>query len=119
MTREDCTQAIIDAKSKKGLTWEGIAKGIGRNVVWVTAALLGQASMSADEAVGSATTSSTSAVALSVPPASSAAAASARAASPGAARSRSMSAMLSSVRNPCTPSLQSRKRSWRANGWEA
>ena len=50
MTREECTQAIIDAKSKKGLTWEAIAKAIGRNVVWATAALLGQASMAADEA---------------------------------------------------------------------
>ena len=48
---------------------------------------------------------------------SSAAATSALAVSSGAERSRRMSAMLWSVRNPCTPSLHNRKRSCSATGW--
>lgn len=50
MTREGATQLILEAKQAKGLTFEKIAGAVGRNVVWTTAALLGQASMSKEEA---------------------------------------------------------------------
>jgi len=50
MTRALVTDKILEAKKKKGLTFEAIAKAVGRHKVWVTAALLGQAPMSAEEA---------------------------------------------------------------------
>jgi len=50
MTREDATRFILEAKQAKGLTFEAIARAVGRHVVWTTAALLGQASMSKEEA---------------------------------------------------------------------
>jgi cyanate lyase len=50
MTRSEATERILEAKSKKGLTYEEIAKAVGRHKVWVTAALHGQAAMSAEEA---------------------------------------------------------------------
>ena len=50
MTRSEATQKILAAKSQKGLTFEAIAVAVGRHKVWVTAALLGQATMSKGEA---------------------------------------------------------------------
>jgi cyanate lyase len=50
MTREQCTAAILEAKAKKGLSYQKIADHVGRHVVWTTAALLGQHPMSEDEA---------------------------------------------------------------------
>jgi cyanate lyase len=50
MTRKEATEAILAAKQAKGLTFEAIAKAVGRHKVWVTAALLGQATMSGEEA---------------------------------------------------------------------
>ena len=50
MTRDDATEKILTAKKAKGLTFEAIAKAVGRHKVWTTAALLGQATMAADEA---------------------------------------------------------------------
>ncbi len=50
MTREQCTAAILEAKTMKGLSFQKIADHVGRHVVWTTAALLGQHPMSADEA---------------------------------------------------------------------
>ncbi len=50
MTREQATEMILAAKQEKKLTFEAIAKAVGRHRVWVTSALLGQATMSADEA---------------------------------------------------------------------
>src|SRR5271156_1638767 len=50
MTRAEATQQILAAKNQKGLTFEAIAAAVGRNKVWVTAALLGQATMSKEEA---------------------------------------------------------------------
>jgi cyanate lyase len=50
ITRKEATAQILAAKKAKGLTFAEIAKAIGRHQVWVTAALLGQASMSVDEA---------------------------------------------------------------------
>ena len=50
MKREEATQKILEAKSARGLTFEAIAQEVGRHKEWTTAALLGQASMSAEEA---------------------------------------------------------------------
>src|SRR2546428_13912741 len=50
MTRSDATHKILERKREKGLTFEAIAKAVGRHKVWVTAALMGQATMSKEEA---------------------------------------------------------------------
>jgi len=50
LTRKEATDRILEAKQNKGLTFEQIAKAVGRHKVWVTAALHGQASMSREEA---------------------------------------------------------------------
>jgi cyanate lyase len=50
MTRDEATGLILEAKRRKSLTFEAIARAVGRHTVWTTAALLGQATMSADEA---------------------------------------------------------------------
>jgi cyanate lyase len=41
---------ILEAKRKKGLSWEKIAARVGRSPVFVTSACLGQNSLSAEEA---------------------------------------------------------------------
>src|SRR5438105_10854309 len=50
MTRAEATEQILAAKREKNLTFEALAKAVGRHKVWVTSALLGQATLSADEA---------------------------------------------------------------------
>ena len=50
MNRTEATEKILQAKKAKGLTFAAIAKTVGRHTVWTTAALLGQATMTADEA---------------------------------------------------------------------
>jgi cyanate lyase len=50
LSRVEATKKILHAKREKGLTFERIAAAVGRHVVWVTAALLGQATMSTAEA---------------------------------------------------------------------
>jgi cyanate lyase len=50
MTRNEATERILAAKREKQLTFTDIARAVGRHPVWVTSALLGQATMSADEA---------------------------------------------------------------------
>src|SRR5947209_7331497 len=50
MKRSEATDLILEAKQRKGLTFEAIAKAVGRHKVWVTSALLGQSTMSAEEA---------------------------------------------------------------------
>jgi cyanate lyase len=50
MTRTEATERILSAKQQKSLTYAELARTVGRHPVWVTAALLGQATMSADEA---------------------------------------------------------------------
>ena len=47
ITRSEATEQILAAKQAKGLTFEAIAEAVGRHKVWVTAALMGQATMSA------------------------------------------------------------------------
>jgi cyanate lyase len=50
MTRAEATERILQAKAQKQLTFNKIAEEVGRHPVWVTAALHGQATMSAEEA---------------------------------------------------------------------
>ena len=50
MDRGTATQQILEAKRTKGLTFQEIADKVGRHVVWTTAALMGQATMSPEEA---------------------------------------------------------------------
>jgi cyanate lyase len=50
MNREEATQKILEAKSERGITFEAIAHEVGQHKEWTTAALLGQATMSAKEA---------------------------------------------------------------------
>ena len=50
MNREEATKRILEAKKEKGLTFEAIARKVGKHKVWTTAALLGQHPMSSEEA---------------------------------------------------------------------
>lgn len=50
MTREQCRDAILDARRRKGLTLQQLADAVGRHVVWTTAAIMGQATMDGQEA---------------------------------------------------------------------
>ena len=50
MTREEATQRILEARQAKGVSWEEIARQVGRHMIWTTAALLGQHPMSSTEA---------------------------------------------------------------------
>ena len=50
MSRQEATKHLLVAKKAKGLTFEEISKSVGRDKVWVTAAIMGQATMSKDEA---------------------------------------------------------------------
>ncbi|MCF8564246.1 cyanase [Alicyclobacillus tolerans] len=50
MTRFECTQAVLEAKQRLGLTWQTIAQAVGKSEVWVATALLGQATMTPQEA---------------------------------------------------------------------
>ncbi len=50
MDRRTATEHILEAKRTKGLTFQEIAEEVGRHPVWTAAALMGQATMSAEEA---------------------------------------------------------------------
>ncbi len=50
MTREDVTDLIYSAKVQKGITWTHVAKKIGLSKEWVTAACLGQMTLTEDHA---------------------------------------------------------------------
>jgi cyanate lyase len=50
MTREQATEEIRAAKEANGLSWADLAEAVGRSPVWTTAALLGQAAMTAEQA---------------------------------------------------------------------
>jgi cyanate lyase len=55
LCRAEATDQILAAKAHKQLTFKAIAEAVGRHPVWVTSALLGQATMSAEEAQKAAT----------------------------------------------------------------
>ncbi len=50
MKRQEATDLILEAKKSRGVTWSEIAEVVGGHRVWVTSALLGQNSMSKEEA---------------------------------------------------------------------
>ena len=50
LLRVVATEKILAAKKDKGLTFDAIAEAVGRHKVWTASALLGQATMSAEEA---------------------------------------------------------------------
>lgn len=50
ISRAEATDQLLTAKKEMGLTFEKIARAVGRHKVWVTAAIMGQATMSAQEA---------------------------------------------------------------------
>ncbi|MBM4298719.1 MAG: hypothetical protein FJ143_13355 [Deltaproteobacteria bacterium] len=50
VTGQEATAKILGKKQKLKLSWEQIAKGVGRHKIWTTAALFGQHPMAADEA---------------------------------------------------------------------
>jgi cyanate lyase len=50
MTKETCTQLVITAMFEKNINFQTVADAIGKNIVWTTSALLGQNSMSEEEA---------------------------------------------------------------------
>lgn len=54
ITRAEATDKILAAKQAKGLTFADIATAVKRHTVWVTAAIMGQATMSAEEAMAAA-----------------------------------------------------------------
>lgn len=50
MNREDVTDLIVTAKIRKGLKWKDIARPLGLSKEWVTAACLGQMTLTAEQA---------------------------------------------------------------------
>ena len=50
LTRKELAQKILKTKIARGLSWSDLAQKVGQSDVWVTAALLGQCQMTADEA---------------------------------------------------------------------
>src|SRR5438477_9358286 len=50
MKRSEATERLLEAKRQRGLSFEALAKAVGRHKVWVAAALYGQATMSKEEA---------------------------------------------------------------------
>jgi cyanate lyase len=50
MTREDVTDMIYSAKVQKGITWTHVAKKSRPSKEWVTAACLGQMTLTKEQA---------------------------------------------------------------------
>jgi len=50
MTRNEVTELVITQKLRKQLTWPQLAEGIGMSKEWTTAALLGQMTLTAEQA---------------------------------------------------------------------
>jgi cyanate lyase len=50
MTREDVTDLIYSIKVQRGFKWADIAKKVGQSKEWVTAACLGQMTLTKDQA---------------------------------------------------------------------
>ncbi len=50
MTREDVTDLIYSAKVQKGIKWTDVAKKVGESKEWVTAACLGQMTLTKPQA---------------------------------------------------------------------
>ena len=50
MNREDVTDLIVQAKVRKGLKWADVAQKLGLSKEWVTAACLGQMTLTPEQA---------------------------------------------------------------------
>ena len=50
MTREDVTDMIFSIKVQKGIKWADVAKKVGQSKEWVTAACLGQMTLTKEQA---------------------------------------------------------------------
>ncbi|MGH9223895.1 MAG: cyanase [Acidimicrobiales bacterium] len=50
LSRAEATDLVLDAKQTKGMSFDELAGHIGRHEVWVASAILGQATMSPEEA---------------------------------------------------------------------
>ena len=50
MNRNDVTEMIIEAKVRKGLKWDDVAREVGMSKEWVTAGCLGQMTFNAAQA---------------------------------------------------------------------
>ena len=50
MTREDVTDLIYSIKVQKGIKWSDVAKKVGQSKEWVTAACLGQMTLTREQA---------------------------------------------------------------------
>ena len=50
LTKEAATEVILLAKSQKNVTFDEIAEAVGRHTVWTASAIMGQATMDAEEA---------------------------------------------------------------------
>ena len=50
MTREDVTDLIYSLKVQKGIKWADVAKNVGQSKEWVTAACLGQMTLTREQA---------------------------------------------------------------------
>lgn len=50
LSKELATKSILQAKKEKGITFKELAETIERHPVWTTSAIMGQASLSDDEA---------------------------------------------------------------------
>ena len=50
MNRNDVTEMIIEAKVRKGLKWDDVAREVGMSKEWVTAGCLGQMTFNATQA---------------------------------------------------------------------
>jgi cyanate lyase len=50
MTREDVTDLIYSLKVQKGIKWADVAKKVGQSKEWVTAACLGQMTLTKEQA---------------------------------------------------------------------
>ena len=50
MNRLEVTELILASKLSRGLRWESIAEAVGQSKEWVTAACLGQMTLTADQA---------------------------------------------------------------------
>ena len=50
MNRNDITEKIYETKVRKGIKWADVAKKVGQSKEWVTAACLGQMTMTAAQA---------------------------------------------------------------------
>jgi cyanate lyase len=50
MTREDVTDLIYSIKVQKGIKWADVAKKVGQSKEWVTAACLGQMTLTREQA---------------------------------------------------------------------